>query len=158
MAKSNNLADLIKADAKAFRIEKRVISELVGNEAVNFFQDNFKRQGFLDGSLKAWKPRKGEKKRTKGTKKKDKEGRNILVSTGQLRSSIKKVVTSKKKIVIRSEMATPFNYSGVHNYGLRAGRGAGFKMPQRKFIGKSKTLDRDIIKLINLRLRKAFNK
>jgi len=43
-------------------------------------------------------------------------------------------------------------YAKVHNEGLRAGRGKGFVMPKRQFIGKSATHDkmnhRSILKII----------
>ena len=158
MAKGRLLAPLIEQDLKAWKSEKRVLMKLIAEESRNFFEDNFKRQGFLDGSLKSWKPRKKEKKKSRKTKKFDKEGRGILIASGQLSKSLTVTKKTRNRMVIRSVMATSFNYSGVHNYGLRAGRGSGFKMPERKFMGKSKTLDKKIVKLINFRLNKAFRK
>ena len=47
-------------------------------------------------------------------------------------------------------------YAGVHNSGGRAGRGRGFQMPKRQFIGRSKKLDDKITRLISRRISKIF--
>jgi len=49
-------------------------------------------------------------------------------------------------------------YGRVHNEGLQAGRGAGFIMPKRQFIGESPELNRLIIKAIESKLKKIVLK
>jgi phage gpG-like protein len=39
-------------------------------------------------------------------------------------------------------------YARVHNEGLRAGRGRGFQMPRRQFIGESKELTKKVEDII----------
>ena len=36
----------------------RTLPVKIGNEAVNFARDNFRAEGFMDGSLKPWTPAK----------------------------------------------------------------------------------------------------
>ena len=36
----------------------RTLPVKIGNEAVNFARDNFRKEGFMDGSLKPWTPSK----------------------------------------------------------------------------------------------------
>ncbi len=110
---------------------------LIGNEARNFFVANFKKQGFDDKTLEKWTPRKKQDKRA---------GRNILVKSGDLRRSIQVRGYSKTKLSII--IATDLKYASVHNFGERAGRGKGFKMPKREFIGDSYNLNEKVKKII----------
>ena len=43
-------------------------------------------------------------------------------------------------------------YGAVHNEGLKAGRGAGFVMPKRQFIGRTDALDDKIVKELERQL------
>ena len=54
---------------------------VIGNEAKNFFVENFRKQGFDDKSVKHWQPRKIETDR----KSRNKGARAILVKSGDLR-------------------------------------------------------------------------
>lgn len=147
MAKKSPLSNIMKADLKAWRVEKSKLPRLIAEEAVNEFRLNFRRQGFKDATVKKWKKRKSKKD----------TGRGILVGKGsgkKLSRSIRQLQVSKRQIIIGSTV----HYAGVHNYGLRAGRGRGFKMPQRKFVGNSKSLDKKIRKLIIKRIDRAFEK
>jgi len=149
MSFNRKLSPLLMKSQKAFVKETRTILTLASNEAVNFFQDNFRRQGFLDRSVKPWKPRK----------KKD-PGRGILIGKGggsKLWNSIAKTsVNLGKKSVTIGIKGDADKYASVHNYGLMSGRGEGFKMPKRQFIGESKVLNKKIIRLIDKRLRKIM--
>lgn len=115
---------------------QRSLPVLVGETAKNFFQDSFRNQGFTDSGLKKWKKRKGNTD----------PGRGVLIGkgTGTLRNSIRVKTATMKKILITSDL----KYSAVHNYGLKTGRGKGFTMTKRQFMGKSKKLDGIIVKLI----------
>jgi phage gpG-like protein len=84
---------------------RRGLPKIVGNEAVNFSKESFRKQGFTDGSFKKWQSRKNNKDK----------GRAILVKSGDLRRSIKKRVRSKR-VTISSNLP----YSPVHNYGRRS--------------------------------------
>lgn len=145
--KSDNLASLLENDDDGFKREMRKLPKLIANEAVNEFTENFRRQGFKDQSTRKWKQRKGNTD----------PGRGILIGKGggnKLSRSIRKLRASQKRVIVGSTI----HYAGVHNYGLKAGRGKGFTMPKRQFIGHSKALSDKIIKLIKKRTDKGFDK
>lgn len=139
MKTNNKLKPFIDTDLKTWKIEKAKLPAILTQEAVNFFQENFRLQGFLDSTVDKWKNRK-----------KLDSGRAILVKTGQLRRSIRKIHATPSRMVVGSTV----KYAGVHNFGLRAGRGKGFKMPKRQFIGRSKTLEKTLQKIIERALKK----
>ena len=154
--KSKNLFPLIKADLERWRKEKSTLPGIIANTAVNFYSANFQKGGFVDSSLKKWKPRKAQDYKGKGKNRKvDTRNRGVLIGKGsgnKLSRSIKKQSVTSSRIVIGSTVT----YAGVHNYGLRSGRGKGFQMPQRQFIGPSKALSNKLIKLIQRRINKSF--
>lgn len=130
------LGESLSKKIKGLKSLQKSLPVLVGNEAKNFFQDSFRNQGFTDSGLKKWKKRKGNTD----------PGRGVLIGkgTGTLRNSIRVKTATMKKILITSDL----KYSAVHNYGLKTGRGKGFTMTKRQFMGKSKKLDGIIVKLI----------
>jgi phage gpG-like protein len=101
-------------------IEQKILNDL-RVELTDQFDENFKRQAFFDRPWTARKPVKGKRKR---------QGRALLIDTGSMRRSIRSRVISNG-VSFTSHLA----YTSVHNEGLRAGRGRGFTMPQRQFIG-----------------------
>lgn len=141
---NNPLSDALKQDARGVARQLKGIMTKIGNIAVNEAKTNFKRQGFMDRSIKKWKPRK----------KRD-EGRAVLVKTGALRRSISRLSTSAKRVKIGAKGKAAV-YAGVHNAGLKAGRGKGFKMPKRQFLGPSATTNKRITNLMRKKLKKGF--
>jgi phage gpG-like protein len=127
------------------------IINFMGNTAQTHFVRSFRDQGFTDETLSKWQPRKGElsggiarvRKRSRDS------GRAILVKTGALRRSIRKVNRGKLAVSIVSNLP----YARVHNEGLpiRGGR-----MPKRQFVGHSKRVDRKIRERINSRITRIF--
>ncbi len=140
----NPLSRAVRDDARGVVRQFKGIMAQIGNIAVNEAKTNFKRQGFMDRSLKRWKPRK-----------KPDPGRAILVKTSRLRRSISRLSTTNKRVTIGSKGKAAV-YAGVHNYGLKAGRGKGFKMPKRQFLGQSHTTDKRIVNLIKKKIKKGF--
>lgn len=140
----NPLSQALKDDARGTAKALIGIMTKIGNIVVNETKNNFKRQGFMDRSVRRWKPRK----------KRD-TGRAILVKSGTLRRSIKRTSTSAKRVTVASAGKAAV-YAGVHNNGLRAGRGRGFKMPKRQFLGPSATTNKRIINLMRKTLKKGF--
>lgn len=109
-----------------FERVKRELPILVANDTQNFFAKNFSNQGFDDGGLKPWLKRKKETKKT--------IGKNILVGTGKLRRAVQNSSREKTWDKIRFVIdGGSIPYAKVHNEGSD-------KMPQRQFIGDSKTL------------------
>ena len=152
---AKKLSPQLIAARKRMKAEQKKILTVAAEEAVQFFQDNFsEREGFLDTRVRKWKPRKREDKtfKTKGTK------RGILIGPGggTLWRSISRTSLNSKRTVIGIKGSKPQKYASVHNYGLRAGRGKGFKMPKRQFMGESKTLNRKIVRLIKKRIKKIL--
>jgi len=146
----NPLSRAIKEDARGVVKQFVGIMKQIGNIAINEAKTNFKRQGFMDRSVKRWKPRK----------KRD-TGRAILVGPadkggGRLRRSIRRISVSNKKVTIGSKGKAAV-YAGVHNYGLKSGRkSAPFKMEQRQFLGPSHTTNKRIVNLIKKKIKKGF--
>lgn len=138
------LRESINRKIRNLKDAKRNIPFLVSNNSKNFFLQSFRNQGFTDNSLEKWQKRDNRSRRS--------SGRAILVDTGALRRSIKVSQSSFNKIVITSNLP----YAAVHNYGLKAGRGRGFKMPKRKFMGNSKKLNQQNIDIIKSELTKIF--
>jgi len=130
---------------KRFDLLKRALPKVVGNMAVNHFRDSFRAGGFTDSAFKAWAPRKKGARRN--------AGRALLVDAGHLKNSIVMKESSFEKIRISSE---GLSYATVHNEGGRAGRGRGFKMPKRKFMGNSKKLEKNIKVKINASIKSIF--
>lgn len=124
-------------------LQREVIRTVVKVEADNFHADNFKREGFKNKRMSKWPARK----------KAESPRRSLLVDSGNLKRKATHGVSKKKGV----EYTIP-QYGRVHNEGLKAGPGKGFKMPQRKFIGVSKELDKRIQKkaftLITKRLKR----
>ena len=104
-------------------------------------------EGFNDTSFKRWKPLKRERSRY--------ANRKILTQTGTLKRSLKynSYVGSKIWWV---KVYSNLPYADVHNEGLMSGRGTGFKMPKRQFMGDSKLLDKKIQRRIGTRINQAF--
>ncbi len=132
---------------KRFEETKRVLPKIFANDALNFFNDNFKKQEFQDVPNKTWRE---VKRRIAGTKlykypkKKDlgRRTRAILVKSGRLRRGnfIKKATWNETTI------ANPTPYAPYHNDGTT-------NIPQRQFMGHSKTLEKKQIDKIT----KALN-
>lgn len=109
----------------------------IGKKAVDLFTENFQKEGFQDNGVKPWKEVQRRARKARGAA----GSRKILTGkTGDLGRSIKYEVNSPGEVTVFSDVI----YADVHNQGLRAGRGAGFQMPQRQFIGESADLDRII--------------
>lgn len=66
----------------------------------------------------------------------------------------KAVVWTDPKTFTRSDRI----YAAVHNEGLKAGRGKGFKMPKRQFMGQSETLNKLIVEEIERKLGEMIKK
>lgn len=122
----------------------------MGNVAYNHTMQSFRNQGFTDENLERWKPRKRNK---------DKRDSNrwLLIGRGSgtsgLRGSYRKVRRSLLSISIFNDKV----YASVHNEGLRAGRGRGFKMPKRQMIGHSAVMSKRIETRINTRIKRIYN-
>ena len=158
--------DLLKMGQKLREKIVEVLPDIIAVEGKKHFEESFDNQGFTDKSIRKWKGRRfgGQKNRKRGgqTKayreflRKDK-GRAILVSHQSdtrgthLKDSIR-ATKSKKQIVFSTDKP----YAQVHNEGGHAGRGAGFEMPQRQFMGPSEELNRKIEEKVTREMDQFF--
>lgn len=133
------------------------LPKIIGKEAVSIFKTSF--------NTEAWGREKWQEvERRKSTWTRNgktipnpitgaKRTRKILTGdTGDLGRSLE-YNTETGKVTISSNLI----YAAVHNFGLKAGRGSGFTMPQRQFIGDNKELNKKIEIEINKKLDKIFN-
>ena len=139
---------------------------IVGNVAVSWFKKNFQNQAW--GRVR-WKEVQRREPGTKAYKYNAKHHparttRMILTGdTGDLGRSIEIKETSPLHggseggyITIwtnPSAFGSKEPYGRVHNEGLRAGRGKGFTMPRRQFMGEHPELDDLIVKKLEEKLK-----
>jgi len=83
---------------------------MVATEAVQFSKERFRQQNWIDNTTQPWKKRKAE---TWGRK--ARKGRGILVDTGRLFRSIRKIMVSPTVVVIGTDVP----YGKIHNEGGR---------------------------------------
>lgn len=123
---------------------------IAGNTAVKYFKQNFEKEAW--GRVKWQEVKRRRNPNTRGAK----ATRRILAGdTGDLRRSIEIKSVENGKVVIwtdPSAFGSKEPYGRVHNEGLRAGRGRGFIMPKRQFMGQSEELNDLIIDAIEKRL------
>lgn len=143
--------------ARKIAAQRQLIKNDIGRQSVNHFVGSFRNQGFTDETLNPWEEVKRRKQGEKAYKyaKKSSRTRGILVESGYLRRAIRVVGTPGEKVIIGTR---GIKYAKIHNEGLR-GRAFGkygFKMPQRKFVGNSSKLERQIYKNLTNRLNKIW--
>jgi len=112
--------------------------------------------GQTDTSKGGWAKRAVDTNPGKYSKKQraQSQGRGILTGLGG--GTLKRDVKQRIAIFSRIEISTSnitIDYADVHNSGLRSGRGKGFTMPKREFIGKSTELERQNARIISDELK-----
>jgi len=158
--------DLVKMGQKLREKITEVLPDIIAVEGKKHFEQSFDNQGFTDKSIRKWKRRRfgGQRNKKRGGRtkayseflRKDK-GRAILVSHQadkkgpHLKDSIRATKTKKQVI-----FSTDKPYAQVHNEGGHAGRGAGFEMPQRQFMGPSEELNKKIERKITREMDEFF--
>lgn len=132
----------LNGQADTVRRNMMNIRRTMGNNGVRLFKvKNFNAQGFINDGVEKWQP------------KKKKDGRKTLVGKSRMLRGTINYVTNGTEIWFRSLAS----YARVHNEGLRSGRGKGFMMPKREFMGDSNTLrkmnQKSILQIIKKLLR-----
>jgi len=102
---TGNADKVMDALKKKFADAVIKLPPVIGNDAVNWSQDSFNRQGFLGSSLELWQARKKSNKKS--------QGRAILVQSGRLKRSIRIITITENSVSIGSDVP----YAGIHNYG-----------------------------------------
>ncbi len=123
---------------------------IIGKMAVDHFKLNFQNEAW--GREKWQEVKRRLQPSKKGYQRAGKRRKILSGDTGQLGRSIQYTPESGK-VTIHSDLI----YSAVHNYGLRAGRGAGFIMPKRQFIGGDPVLNEKVKTEIEKQINKILN-
>lgn len=149
-----NEAKKIRKHMEQFKQELPKMTDIMLVTAVNHFSDNFKKQGFDNNGVEKWQARKRKFYRTRSGKRVDDTSRGILIGKGSGRLS--RSLRKRRLNLLSGVITSPLIYARVHNEGLRAGRGGGFKMPKRQFVGYSESLNRKIKARLEGRINQIF--
>lgn len=121
------------------------VADLAAATGMSYFKGAFRKKAF-DG--KAWPKAKADEggKRRRGS---------LMVQSAALMNSVRAAeVTPECVVWAAGNDKVP--YAQVHNEGGRAGRGAGFDMPQRQFMGEAEELEKQITKRIDAFMQGIF--
>lgn len=164
----------LKEVAERFKASFPGMLDAMGNDAVNFVLDNFKKQGFQGAGFQPWAKRKNNKYR---------KGAAILIKSGRLRRSWR---TTKNVSALNTKISTDVPYARIHNEGGEINHPArkqvlhfnkkGFskvsrakfaqkvnvgahitKMPQRQMIGNSPVLTKQVRQTLEQHFTKVIN-
>lgn len=108
------MANNLRNQAAGFRRVIQYAPGILANDALNFFLDSFKKQGWLGTTFTPWPARKVA---TKWGKTKRNKGRAILIDSGRLRRSLRITRVSQGSAYIGTDVP----YAKAHNEGLRLG-------------------------------------
>ena len=108
---------------------KSSLPKVLANDTKKFFLASWQKQGWDDGGVKAWAPRKYNKNKRSA-------GRAILVKSGALRRAVNASLKSATFDSIKFVVDSP--YAKVHNDGLPMRNGK--PMQQRQSVGDSASL------------------
>jgi phage gpG-like protein len=156
--------DIMKRDVAA--AANRQIPARAAEVALHLFNRNFQEEGFFGEKWKT--PQRRETTVTRNGKTVDtrykygvRNGRKVRVRrSGFLPDDFKrKTLEGRKHVLSRSlrkdipgdgtaRIYSDPGYADVHNEGRRAGRGKGFTMPKRQFMGAHRTVDEAVEKVI----------
>lgn len=128
----------------------------IKDKAQQIVDKSFEAEQFQDGKSGKWQGRKNDSESGKART----DRRALLVDSGKLISAVEAEVRGKDTVAIAVNDPEANKYAAVHNEGLRAGKGAGFKMPRRQFMpapGEDfPELDKQVEKFIDDEMDKIF--
>jgi phage virion morphogenesis protein len=137
----NNLDAEIRKIIRLAEFARNDLKQIVGVEAVRDSNANFREGGF-DG--KKWSARKNKNR-------KGKRDTKVLTDTGDLGDSIDYNADFNEV-----KIGTNLDYAKVHNEGGRSGRGKGFTMPKRQFLGVTQRMEKKITDKIEKEFKKIL--
>jgi phage gpG-like protein len=176
-----NMRDFVRKLDALNNTYKKLPAE-IATIAVNFSKDRFKEQAWLSETKEPWKPRKRPRKGKTG---KTNNAQTLLVKTGRLKRSIRKISATEDRVIIGTDVP----YAQIHNEGgtinttatvkvhtvkehprKRRGRServkshtvkahqrkVNTKIPKRQFIGNSYTLQKRMLNHITVRFMRAL--
>lgn len=129
---NNHLANLELPDFDAFDRSAKQLADnfpfFASNSFLNFIDNNFAQQGFLDNTFKPWQPLKKPRRVTKQPTK-----QAILIATGKLRRSFRIVNVGTDGFTV----GTYIPYAKIHNEGGIEEGTASVKAHARRIKSKS---------------------
>ena len=128
------------------QLRQEVLDTVIKTEAERFHAMNFRKGGFTDTGFRKWKGRERSDKNPKR--------RALLVKSG----AMKRHATTGRTVGKEVQFVFPLAYMRVHNGGGKSGRGKGFNMPKRQYVGRSRFLEKKIGKKAALLIRHRLNK
>lgn len=130
---------------EGLRPDMQQVAELAAATGVSYFKGSFRRKGFAG---KAWPQAQSDRagKRRRGS---------LMVDSAALMNSVRAAEVAPERVVwAAGNDKVP--YAEVHNEGGRAGRGKGFDMPQRQFMGEAEELESQLTRRIETYMRGIF--
>ena len=127
---------------------KTTLPKVLANETKNYFVGEFNTQQW-DG--KRWLDPKRKQKTTGSSRNQS----ATLVQSGTLRRAVIGSLQEANFKRIHFEVKD-VAYAKVHNEGLRAGRGLGFQMPKRQFMGQTRKLGEIQMRVIDKTIDKIW--
>jgi hypothetical protein len=139
----DNKFHLERVKQKLAQVKQR-LPKKIADDSKSFFNDSFKQGGFTNNSFQKWPE---VQRRIPGTnaykypksKKLSRRTKPILVLTGRLRDSVRITQVSFARSVIQTDV--PY---------------AEFQNKKRKFMGRSRALDKRTYKIIHKEIMSAF--
>lgn len=174
-----NISDFARR-LEAVRAAYRKLPTEIAAIAVRFSKERFVKQAWTDQNKEPWEPRK--RKRGKG---RSRRSQTLLVDTGRLKRSVRKIRADENAVVIGTDVP----YAQIHNEGGKIKKTVGVKthtvkehfrrqrgkkvrvkshnvnahqrkmnttIPRRQFIGNSRVLTKRITSLITSRIIQAL--
>lgn len=143
--------------AKQFKLMvEQKLPDHIKDKAQQIVDNSFEAEQFQDGKSSKWKGRKNDAESSKART----DRRALLVDTGKLIGAVEAEVRGKDTVAITVNDPEANRYAAVHNEGLKAGRGTGFKMPKRQFMpapGEDfPELDKHVEKFLDSEMDKIF--
>jgi phage gpG-like protein len=145
----------------------REAANIAGRTAARLFRENFLKEGFFGERWQEVRRRQEGRGHVRTMKRGKRRGQTVATGaqgrrrilagdTGDLRRSISYKLTGRGQATVYTD-ADAFGsrepYGRVHNEGLRAGRGRGFTMPRRRFMGDHPELRKAIVEELDRKLR-----
>lgn len=139
------------------QVVEQKLPDHIKDKAQQFVDSSFQAEQFQDSKSPKWQGRKNDSESGKS-----RTGRRaLLVDSGKLIGSVEAEVRGKDTVAIAVNDPEANKYAAVHNEGLKAGKGAGFKMPKRQFMpapGEDfPELDKHVEKFLDQEMDKIFN-
>lgn len=128
MQKQRNMDDFFEKLTKLSKLYRK-FPEMAAIEAVNFSKERFVRKNWVDKTVSAWEKRKPTKNRAA------KRG-SLMVKSGRLKRSIRKISTTRNSVTIGTDVP----YAEAHNEGADINQIVNVKSHTRKRKGRTSTV------------------